>query len=295
MLGKDAFYYSIFRKMIAAFGNVFNEIEVPRFDESGQLTQLLHVPISYGPKERVELLVIDNPELAKQSAVSPLPRLSYQMGNPYYDKDRILNPVQNMAVVKNATGNYNRMLEAVPYNFPFTLWVYAKTLLDADKIVEQMLSFFRPELPLTIELIPEMNIIRDIPLILDSVQMEDTYEGEFKGPRRAIIWTLNFTMKGFIFGPISEDKVIKFANVNFYAPTVVSLTSAVGNSTPIDRVTSQPGLTANGEPTTNVSLTIPYQQINADDNWDYINIVYGNLDPSEGTGGNQSNNLPFPS
>lgn len=281
--------------MIAAFGNVFNEIEVPRFDESGQLTQLLHVPISYGPKERVELLVIDNPELAKQSAVSPLPRLSYQMGNPYYDKDRILNPVQNMAVVKNATGNYNRMLEAVPYNFPFTLWVYAKTLLDADKIVEQMLSFFRPELPLTIELIPEMNIIRDIPLILDSVQMEDTYEGEFKGPRRAIIWTLNFTMKGFIFGPISEDKVIKFANVNFYAPTVVSLTSAVGNSTPIDRVTSQPGLTANGEPTTNVSLTIPYQQINADDNWDYINIVYGNLDPSEGTGGNQSNNLPFPS
>lgn len=292
MLGNDPFYFSIIRKMTAAFGTVFNEIIVPRFDDAGEVNELVRVPISYAAKERVLAKVIDDPEIAKQSAVSPLPRLSFQLMSLERDADRQLNPIQKMAIVKSATGSYRRQLEAVPFNFHFSLWVYTKTIEDANKIVEQIYPNFQPELPLKIELIPEMNITANVPLILNNSTIQDTYEGDFTGERRAIIWQFDFTMKGYLFGPIREDKLIKFANVNFYAPTVANLTDAVGNSSPIDRVTSQPGLTANGEPTTNVALTIPYQQIDADDNWAYINIIYGNLDPAEGTGGNQSNNLP---
>lgn len=292
MLGNDPFYFSIIRKMTAAFGTVFNDIVVPRFDDNGAVNELVRVPISYAAKERVLVKVLDDPDIAKQSAVSPLPRISFQMNAPVLDSTRMINPVQNMALLKSTSGNYKRQMEAVPYNFPISLWVYTKTIEDGNKIIEQILPMFRPELPLKVELIPEMGITMNIPLILNNTSVQDTYEGDFKGDRRAIIWQLDFTMKGYMFGPIRESKIIKFANVNFYAPSVSDLTTAVGNSTPIDRVTSQPGLTANGQPTTNVALTIPYVQINADDNWAYINIIYGNLDPSEGTGGNQSNNLP---
>ena len=214
---------------------------------------------------------------------------------PVYDEKRTLNPTQiARRQLNETTNNYDKQFVPVPYNFPFDLWVYAKVIEDGNKIVEQILPFFRPELPLKIELIPEMGITLNVPVICEPVNLEDTYEGKFE-ERRAIIWSFRFTMKGWLFGPIYEDKIIKFANVNFYAPTIVNLRDAVGNSTPIDRVTSQPGLTANGEPTSNIALTIPYTDINADDDYGYINIIYGNLDPTEGTGGNQSNNLPFPS
>lgn len=287
------FYFSINRKMTAAFGTIFNEIVVPRFDANNAISELVHVPISYAPKEKVELLEIDNPDIAKQSATSPLPRISFEQGMMRYDSERALNPVQTISIVKDAvTKDYKHQFEAVPYNFSYTLWVYTKTIEDGNKIIEQILPFFRPELPLMIQLIPEMNVTLNIPVILNSISLSDSYDGDFK-ERRAIIWTLDFTMKGYMFGPITQDKIIKFANVNFYAPTVTSLVTAVGNSTPIDRVTAQPGLTANGLPTSNIALTIPYQQIASDDPYGYITIVAGNLDASEGTGGNQSNNLPW--
>lgn len=292
MLGTDPFYFSINRKMTAAFGTLFNEIVVPRFDANGAITEILHVPISYAPKERVEAREIDDPNIDKQSAISPLPRISFEMQAPTYDADRTLNPIQTMSLIKdNGTKDYKHQFEAVPYDFHYTLWIYAKTIEDGNKIFEQIVPFFKPEFPLKINLIPEMNVIMNIPVILNSSGMTDTYEGDFKGDRRAIIWTLDFTMKGYYFGPITEDKVIKFANVNFYAPTIVNLIDAVGNSAPVDRVTAQPGLTANGVATSNIALTIPYQQISADDPYGYIDVVYGNLDRTEGTGGNPYNNL----
>lgn len=278
--------------MTAAFGTVFNEIAVPRYDANGAVTELLHVPISYAPKEKVEAREIDDPNITKQSAVSPLPRISFEMIGMQFDADRMLDPIQNIAVVKNATTkNYKHQFEAVPYNWHFTLWVYSKTLEDGNKIIEQILPFFRPEFPLKIELIPEMNIILNVPIILNTTNPSDSYDGDFK-ERRAIIWTLDFTMKGYLFGPIQEDKVIKFANVNFYTPTITNLSDAVGNSRPVERLTSQPGLTSNGQPTANIVLTIPYQQISADDPYGYIDIIQ-NLNTAEGTGGNQANNLPY--
>lgn len=281
--------------MTAVFGSIFNEIVVPRYNANNEVTQLIRVPISYAPKERVEAREIDDPEINRQSAVSPLPRISFEFTALTYDSDRPLNPVGRSGLKKNSvTKNYKHQYNPVPYDFHYTLWVYTKDIEDGNKIVEQILPFFKPEFPLKVELIPEMSVTMNIPVILNSISLVDTYEGEFKGNRRAVIWTLDFTMKGWVYGPITEDKVIKFANVNFYAPTIENLVDAVGNSTPIDRVTSQPGLTANGAPTSNISLTIPYIQINADDPYAYIDIIYGNLDKTEGTGGNQSNNLIYP-
>jgi hypothetical protein len=109
---------------------------------------------------------------------------------------------------------------------------------------------------------------------LNNISIEDTYEGDFKS-RRALIWTLNFTLKGYIYGPIKKSAVIKFANTSFYIPTVDDLRTAVGNTSPNDRVTVAPGLDANGNPTSNASISINRSLIEADDDFGFITNISG--------------------
>ena len=120
-----------------------------------------------------------------------------------------------------------------------------------------------------------MNIKMDIPVVLNSVSCEDTYEGEFT-ERRSLIWTLTFTLKGYIYGPVRKSAVIKFANVPFYIPNVANgeLASAVGVTSVAEKVTVQPGLTANGQPTTSIDNTIPYTEIEVTDDFGYITQIY---------------------
>ncbi|NBW57144.1 hypothetical protein EBR43_05035 [bacterium] len=119
-------------------------------------------------------------------------------------------------------------------------------------------------------MIPEMGINLDIPVILNSVNSQDTYEGDFI-TRRALIWTLSFTLKGYVFGPIKTNKIIKIANTNFYDTTIYdNINDAVGVSEVISSVDITPGLLANGSPTSNSSLTVGVDNINANDNYGYI-------------------------
>ena len=138
---------------------------------------------------------------------------------------------------------------------------------DGTKIIEQILPFFKPEFVVTAKLIDDMDLNLDIPIVLNSVSTEDTYEGSYD-ERRALIWTLNFTLKGYYFGPVAEKKIIKFVTANVHG-------SMTANS-PYQSITVQPGLTANGQPTTDISQTIPYANINIDDDWAYLVQVEDN-------------------
>ena len=115
-----------------------------------------------------------------------------------------------------------------------------------------------------------MGINMDIPVVLDNINIEDSYEGDFER-RRALIWTLDFTLKGYIYGPVKKSGIIKFANTNFYIPNVPDgqLQSAVGVTNPSERVTVRPGLTANGTPTSNVSQSVALSEIEATDDFGY--------------------------
>ena len=53
-----------------------------------------------------------------------------------------------------------------------------------------------------------MTDTRDVPITLNSVAMEDTYEGSFE-ERRVIEYTLEFTMKLYFFGQVYTGSVIK--------------------------------------------------------------------------------------
>jgi hypothetical protein len=215
----------------------------------------------------------NDPNIDRETAVL-LPRMSFEMSSVSYDGSRKLNTLGKIAVKDSDTNKLKYQYNPVPYNFDFTLYVYVKNAEDATKIIEQILPFFTPDWTSTVNLIPEMNVSMDIPITLNNISIEDTYEGDFK-ERRALIWTLNFTLKGYIYGPVKKAKVIKFANTTFYIPTVENLRTAVGNTSPSDRVTVAPGLDANGNPTSNASISIDRNLIEADDDFGFITNIAG--------------------
>ena len=285
MLGQRPFWFGLIRKYTALFGTLFNEIRVQQFSTSGDaVTQEIRVPLTYADKDKMLARLRADPQAAKPVEIS-LPRMSFRMGDPVYDPDRALNQVGGSVLVREG-GVYRRQYNPVPYNFPFKLWVYVKNIEDGNKIVEQILPAFRPEFPVTAELVPEMEETRDLAVVLESVSRTDDATDGALPDRRMIVWELGFVLKGFLYGPVHEHPVIKFANVSLYDATRhETWAAAIAQTAAIDRVTAQPGMLANGSPTTNAAASVAYSEIEEEDDWGYAIVIYGSLVPSDIGGG----------
>ena len=223
MLGQQ-FYHETIRKVIVSFGTMFNDIQLVRKDNSGVITQSMKVPLAYGPREKFLVRLREDADLTKQVAIT-LPRIGFEIKNLSYDSGRKLNRVQQFKKVK---GSETKQLDAqympVPYNLELELYVMAKQSDDALQIVEQILPYFQPDYTITINDMSDMGIKRDVPIILGSVSYEDSYQGNFE-ERRAIIYTLTFTAKFYLYGPVTSDKVIKTVQVDQYTDSEINAPS----------------------------------------------------------------------
>lgn len=282
MFSKTPFYFSLIRKYIITFGTLFNNIYITRTDKNGNVTLLERVPITYGPKDKMLTRVVQDPNIDRPTATYPLPMMSFEMTGFDYDGTRKLQTINRSAANDPDDKSKRRyQYNPVPYNIGFELNILVKNAEDGTKIVEQILPYFTPDWTVTANIIPEMGIKQDIPIILNRVSLDDVYDGEFT-TRRSMIWTLDFTLKGYLYGPVKTTKVIKYANTQFFVPDVATgeLPSAVGNSSVVSYIQIQPGLLANGAPTSNSSLSIPVADIIASDDFGFvINIT----DPAEPT------------
>jgi hypothetical protein len=203
----------------------------------------------------------------------------FRMAGPIFDNSATLELLSfNGPEVKEGLASLKEKRDP---NFNFKVYIYAKHAEDGTKIIEQILPYFTPDWTTTVKLIPEMEIIMDIPVILNDIRYEDKYDSDFK-ERRAIVWTLDLTLKGYIYGPVKKSGIIKFVNTTFYIPNVPdgTLADSVGNTSPAERVTVQPGLLSNGSPVSwygaaNSSTgTIPYAEIEANNDFGYITQIY---------------------
>ena len=270
------FFHNLIRKYVILVGTLFNNIRITQEDTDGNQTSLIKVPITYARKDKMLQRIFQDASIDRPSATMPLPCISFEYVTPVYDSERKLAPTGRYSVRDpNNANKFNYIYNPVPYDLKFKVYIYAKNTIDASKIIEQILPYFTPDWTTTCTIIPEMNITLDIPVVLDGVSYEDNYDDAFK-KRRAIVYTLDLTLKGYFFGPEKDSNIIKFAKVNFYTPSVPDgkLHDAVGKTPVAERVTVQPGLTANGEPTSDITKTIPYREIDVNDDFGYITQIY---------------------
>jgi hypothetical protein len=214
MLG-TYFYHEIIRKTVISFGTLFNEVYVRHQDATGKDISNIKVPISYGPKQKFLARIQQQPDLNKAVQIS-LPRMSFEVNNIQYDPSRKAGITQTFKASEG--GKLKKVFMPVPYNLGFELNILTKLQDDSMQILEQILPFFQPGFTLTIDLAKSIGEKRDVPMVLDSITFTDDYEGNFE-TRRALIYTLNFTAKTYMFGPIADstEGLIRKVQVDYYS------------------------------------------------------------------------------
>jgi hypothetical protein len=210
MLGTYS-YHEIFRKTVVSFGTLFNNIELRRTDE------VMKVPLAYGPKQKFLARLDQTPDPTNKRVQITLPRISFEINGITYDAARKVSPTQKIKIAKDGNENKNVFMP-VPYNLSFELAIISKTQEDGLQILEQILPYFQPHYNLPVKLLPDVNETKDVPVVLNSIDYEDDYEGDFS-TRRAIIYTLQFTVKTYLYGPVTDSKVIKKVITDYYTDT----------------------------------------------------------------------------
>jgi len=214
------FYNESMRRMTIAFGQLFNNIQIKRKDSNDSVIQSIRVPLAYAPKEKFLTRLDQQPDLDSREFAITLPRMSFEISTIEYDASRKLNRLQKFKKVKTSaegkTLDFNYM--PVPYNISYTLNVFTATAEGGLQIIEQILPYFQPDYTVTVNAIPGLDIKRDVPIILNGVSYEDSYSGDYT-TRRAVIYTLTFTAKTYLFGPAQTQGVVKKVQADLYSDT----------------------------------------------------------------------------
>jgi len=249
----DYFYNEILRRTIISFGTLFNNISIKHTDASDNVVSVVKVPLAYGPTQKFLARLEQSPDLNKPTAIT-LPRMSFEFTGLTYDPQRKVTTTQQFTVKDPTNGSETKKsYMPVPYNMQFELSVMAKLNDDMLQIVEQILPYFQPAYNLTIELVESIKEKRDVPIVLENITMQDDYEGDFTS-RRVLLYTLRFTAKTYLFGPVSSatTDIIRRATVSYLTGTDTS------NTTRELSYTSTPRAIKNytGDVVTNISSDI---------------------------------------
>ena len=263
---KQEFYNASIRKYVVLFGSLFNDIIIDQTDGTTADYKSLKVPLSYGPREKFLARLEGDPDLDRGYAVS-LPRMGFEMVRMTYDANRKLTTTGSFVGSPGGTRKnvYSRVYNPVAYDIDFRLSVMAKQAEDANRIIEQILPFFTPDFTMTVKLLDDLPDYKiDIPIVITNITIDDVYDGNFK-ERRSLVWNIDFTLKGYLFGGVSRARVIKVATVNVSANTLM---------TPLlSKNVTSPGQLANGYPTSNSSLTVAYANIDGTTDFGYVTIT----------------------
>jgi len=210
MLGNH-FYHSTIKRAVSVFGTLFNNITIKRTDG-----KIIPVPLAYGPRQRWIARLQNTPDPSAKAIAITLPRMGFEMTSIEYDASRKLNKKTHFRSADSSNPNkMQKQFSPAPYNIGFTLSILVKNTDDGLQIIEQILPYFTPDYTVTIHTVPSMDDKRDIPIILTSVSQEDTYEGDLE-TRQSLTYTLEFTMKNYIYGPVQSSEIIRKANVRTY-------------------------------------------------------------------------------
>ena len=225
----EYFYHEILRKTIISFGTLFNGLNIKHTDSNDATTSVIKVPLAYGPTQKFLARLEQQADLNKPVQIT-LPRMSFEFIGMNYDPARKVTTTQTF--ISGATGDKSSQKKTympVPYNMSFELSIMTKLNDDALQITEQILPYFQPAYALSVDLVESIGEKRDIPVTLDSITMVDDYEGDYS-TRRVLLYTLRFTAKTYLFGPVSSaaTDIIKKVSIGYIAADSSSADSRTG-------------------------------------------------------------------
>ena len=204
---ENTYYNESIRKLVTAFGALFNSIYIIRKDENQQITEKIRVPLMYGPKEKFIYRLKNESQISDETHVqTTLPLMGFDMTSIMYDVNRKINRLTRK--VQQGRSSYSE----VPYNISFGLYVFTRNIDDNLQIVEQILPYFAPEFMISIN-IDELYPSVDIPIILNSVAMNEDYEGAFD-VRRSVTSMFDFTVKGYVYNKFCEPTTGIIKNID---------------------------------------------------------------------------------
>ena len=216
MLG-TYYYHEIIRKTIIGFGTLFNSIFIKHEGKDNETLDETKVGLAYGPQQKFFAKIREQANLTKAIAIT-LPRMSFEMTSIQYDPSRKSGITQTFKASDGT--NLKKVFMPIPYNIGFELSIFSKLNDDALQIIEQILPYFQPSFNISINLVSSIGEKRDVPIVLDNISFRDEYEGDFS-TRTALIYTLQFTAKTYLFGPVSDssDGLIKKVQVDYSTST----------------------------------------------------------------------------
>ena len=205
-------YNRVIRNITTAFSDLFSNITLVRYHPDETEQERFIVPIAHAGKELYVMRLQGDPDADKKIQMT-LPRMSFEMTGISYDASRKQNTnIKNFNQV--GSGTINTQYNPVPYDIDYSLYIYVRNIEDGTQIIEYILPFFTPDYTIKIDLIPEMNITKEIPIILADTSYDITYEGDRESDTRMVIWTLNFKAKAFLYRDVTTAGLIKQAITN---------------------------------------------------------------------------------
>ena len=208
------FYNEGMRRLTIAFGQIFNNIVVQTKDANGSVVKRFTVPLAYAPKEKFIVRLTQQGDLMDKQFATVLPRMGFEISGIEYDPSRKLNKLQKFRKPKtdgSTSDQTNKMdfnYSPVPYNITYKLFIFTATAENGLQIVEQIVPYFQPDYTVTINMVPDLGIKRDVPIIIGDIQYEDSYDGNFE-TRRAVIYTMTFTAKTYLYGPATAGGIVR--------------------------------------------------------------------------------------
>jgi len=215
----EYFYHEILKRTIISFGTLFNNIIINRTDESDNTVRTLKVPLAYAPIQKFLARLEQSPANLNKSYQITLPRMSFEFVGLTYDPTRKSTQTQTFLTTLNSDKTKDKKVYLpVPYNMSFELNIMTKLNDDMLQIIEQILPYFQPSYNLTVDLVEEIGEKRDVAVVLENITMSDDYEGNFE-TRRVLVYTLRFTVKTYLFGPVisASSDIVKKVSIGYVA------------------------------------------------------------------------------
>lgn len=210
MLGHSPYYHQMTRKYIIAFAKIFNDIQIIRTDSVGNIVKTIKVPVTYAGKEKIFYYLTQRNEAKVVNTI--LPRISFIITDAQVNRERALNNT-NTVRVGGDPDTEDLIYSGVPYDFTIVLSIWGKNMDDVLQIFEQIAPFFKPDYTITLNEIKELNIQRNVPILLNDVQFDVSTDLDIDDTRN-VYADLSFTLQGYLYPPITDSKIIKLIDVD---------------------------------------------------------------------------------